>query len=105
MSALIANPQLLLNLQGLVNAGHINPEEFAAEKAKLFNAPFEAATPGILQNALSSICAATQQISDANGARPAPQWAAVLLPSALIQLSSSLTIGVANPVEPFDRKH
>ena len=63
MSALIANPQLLLNLQGLVNAGHINPEEFAAEKAKLFNAPFEAATPGMLQNALSLICAATRRIS------------------------------------------
>ena len=63
MSALAANPQLLLNLQGLVNAGHINAEEFAAEKAKLFNAPFEAATPGMLQNALSSICVATQQIS------------------------------------------
>ena len=41
MSTLAANPQLLLNLQGLVNAGHINPEEFAAEKAKLFNAPFD----------------------------------------------------------------
>ena len=31
MSALAANPQLLLNLQSLVNAGHINPEEFAAD--------------------------------------------------------------------------
>ena len=38
MSALAANPQLLLNLQGLVDAGHLNPEEFAAEKKKLFDA-------------------------------------------------------------------
>ena len=61
MSALAANPQLLLNLQGLVDAGHLNPEEFAAEKTKLFDAPLFPPSNALVDT-LSSISLATQSI-------------------------------------------
>ena len=61
MSALAANPQLLLNLQGLVDAGHLNPEEFAAEKRKLFDAPLYPPSNAVADT-LSSITLATQAI-------------------------------------------
>ena len=61
MSALAANPQLLLNLQGLVDAGHLNPEEFAAEKKKLFDAPLYPPSNAVVDT-LSSITLATQAI-------------------------------------------
>ena len=36
MSAIASNPWLLLNLKGLLDGGCLTPDEFAAEKAKLF---------------------------------------------------------------------
>ena len=36
MSAIATNPWLLFNLKGLLDGGCITPDEFAAEKAKLF---------------------------------------------------------------------